>query len=57
MVSRELMEGDLDLSDVGVLGILEVELKEYIGYGSLAYFCADSNGEAAPDRLGLAARA
>lgn len=34
IVSSELIDGDRDLSDVGVLGMLEAELKEYIGYGS-----------------------
>ena len=34
MVSSELIDGDRDRSDVGVLGTLEAELIEYIGYGS-----------------------
>lgn len=31
IVSRELIDGDLDLIDVGVLGIEDAELNEYIG--------------------------
>ena len=31
MVSSELMDGDRDRKDVGVLGILEAELSEYAG--------------------------
>jgi len=38
MVSRELIDGDRDRIDVGVLGIEDAELKEYRGYGSLVYF-------------------
>jgi hypothetical protein len=31
MVSSELMDGDRDRKEVGVLGILEAELSEYAG--------------------------
>jgi len=31
IVSRELMDGDRDRSDVGVLGTLDAELNEYMG--------------------------
>ena len=59
IVSRELIEGDLDLKDVGVLGMLDAELNEYIGYGSYVYFCGakDGKGDVPPDRLGLIALA
>jgi hypothetical protein len=36
IVSRDEMEGERDRREVGVDGILEAELKEYPGYGSLA---------------------
>lgn len=57
IVSRELIDGDLDRIDVGVLGIEDAELKEYIGYGSLVYFGAVPNGsgEVLPEMLGLIA--
>jgi hypothetical protein len=34
IVSSELMDGDRDRTEVGVLGMLEAELRLYIGYGS-----------------------
>jgi len=34
IVSNELIDGDRDRSDVGVLGMLDAELNEYMGYGS-----------------------
>jgi hypothetical protein len=45
IVSSELIDGDLDRIDVGVLGMLDAELKEYIGYGSLEYFEAAIDGD------------
>ncbi len=38
MVSSELIDGERDHMEVGVLGILDAELNEYVGYGSFAYF-------------------
>jgi len=56
MVSSELMDGDRERSEVGVLGMLEAELREYIGYGSELYFCGPKDGDVLPEMLGLTAR-
>jgi hypothetical protein len=56
IVSSELMEGDRDRIDVGVLGKLEAELKEYKGYGSFAYLVGANEGDVLRDVLGLVAR-
>lgn len=57
IVSSELIDGDRDRIDVGVLGIEDAELKEYMGYGSLVYLCPEPNGrgEVLPEILGLIA--
>ena len=58
IVSRELIDGDRDRIDVGVLGIDDAELKEYMGYGSLVYLCTApaGSGDVLPETLGLIAR-
>ena len=57
MVSSELIEGDRDRIDVGVLGMLEAEPKEYVGYGSLVYLLGANEGDELRELLGLPARA
>ena len=57
MVSSELIEGDRDRTEVGVLGILEAEPKEYVGYGSFVYLFGANEGDVLRELLGLAARA
>ena len=53
IVSRELIDGDRDRIEVGVLGILDAELNEYIGYGSLVYLAKE--GDVLREVFGLAA--
>jgi len=57
IVSKELIEGDRDRNDVGVLGMLDAELKEDAGYRSYAYFGGAGDGDVLPDRCGLTALA
>jgi VIT1/CCC1 family predicted Fe2+/Mn2+ transporter len=59
IVSNELIDGERERNEVGVLGTLEAELNEYPGYGSLAYLCAalDGEGEVLPEIFGLTALA
>lgn len=57
IVSNELMDGDRERIEVGVLGILEAELKEYVGYGSLVYLFGAKEGDVLRDVEGLIALA
>ena len=45
IVSRELIEGERDRKEVGVLGMLDAELNEDCGYDSFVYFCGLRTGE------------